>query len=205
MDGTHNVKLYAYLYTFIYLFIFRIRWYWWTSITAELQCSTWTDTLEAPPCSNVVHIVNTLQSWQLKNRVQFQAEAKDFSFLQIVLAGSDSSLTPMKWILGGLCPGVKQPEWESHHKPPSNAKFKTQYSYISTSPYALIAWKRSTYIFFPRDKYWAWPSVLLYPLDRKHGGFQRPSESCAEGERMCALAARSPVVSWAVWDRHTQP
>lgn len=89
-----KIRLYAYLYTFTYLFIylftFRIRWYSWTSISAELHCSTWTDILEAPPCNDVVHIVNTLQSGQLRNRVQFQTGVKDFSVLLTVQAGSDS-------------------------------------------------------------------------------------------------------------------
>jgi hypothetical protein len=48
---------------------------------------------------------------------------------------------PIKWVLGTLSPGVKQPVHEADHSPPTYAEVKQMWIYISTPPYALKAVK----------------------------------------------------------------
>jgi hypothetical protein len=41
---------------------------------------------------------------------------------------------------GALSPGVKRPGREADHSPPANAEDKKTWIYISTPPYAFMAW-----------------------------------------------------------------
>jgi len=43
-------------------------------------------------------------------------------------------------VVYGVFPGVKRADRELNHSPPSSAEVKKQWSYISTSLYAFIAW-----------------------------------------------------------------
>jgi hypothetical protein len=43
----------------------------------------------------------------------------------------------IKWITGALSPGVKRPDRESNHSPPSRAEVKNAWSYTSTPPMCL--------------------------------------------------------------------
>jgi len=43
--------------------------------------------------------------------------------------------------------GVKRPERQVDHTPPSSAKVINECGYTSTPPYALLAWKRTTSAF----------------------------------------------------------
>jgi len=38
---------------------------------------------------------------------------------------------PIRWLSGALSPGVRQPGCEANNSPPSTAKLKTAWSYIS--------------------------------------------------------------------------
>jgi len=44
---------------------------------------------------------------------------------------------PMQWVLGAPSLGVKRPEREAEHSPPSNAEVKNVWSYTSTPPICL--------------------------------------------------------------------
>jgi hypothetical protein len=47
--------------------------------------------------------------------------------------------TPIEWSTRALYPGVKRPEREADHSPPTSAKFKNTSIYTSTPPYAFMA------------------------------------------------------------------
>jgi hypothetical protein len=47
---------------------------------------------------------------------------------------------PIQWIQGALSLGVKQPDHEDDHSPPSSAKAKNAWSYTSTPQYTFMAW-----------------------------------------------------------------
>jgi hypothetical protein len=44
---------------------------------------------------------------------------------------------PIQWVLGGLSLGIKRPERESDHSPPSSAEVNNAWSYTSTLPISL--------------------------------------------------------------------
>jgi hypothetical protein len=46
---------------------------------------------------------------------------------------------PIQWVPGALSPGVKQPEREADHSPPTNAEVKKTWVCTSTPPYAFMA------------------------------------------------------------------
>jgi len=46
-----------------------------------------------------------------------------------------------------IFPGVKRPERQVNHTPPSSAKIINECGYTSTPPYALLAWTRTTSAF----------------------------------------------------------
>jgi hypothetical protein len=46
---------------------------------------------------------------------------------------------PVQWVLGALPPGVKQPGLEADHSPPTSAKVKNTWIYVSTLLYILMA------------------------------------------------------------------
>jgi hypothetical protein len=47
---------------------------------------------------------------------------------------------PILWVPGALSLGVKRPEREADHSPPSTAEVKTAWSYTSTPQYVFMAW-----------------------------------------------------------------
>jgi len=47
---------------------------------------------------------------------------------------------PSSWVITPLDTRLKRPEHEEEHSPPSSAVAKTNWSYISTVPYALTTW-----------------------------------------------------------------
>jgi hypothetical protein len=47
---------------------------------------------------------------------------QEFSLLQIVQTGSEVHPTPIQWVPGALCPGVKRPGREVDHSPPTSAR-----------------------------------------------------------------------------------
>jgi hypothetical protein len=49
-----------------------------------------------------------------------------------------STQPPTQWVPGALSPGVKRPEHEAEHSPPTSAKVKKMWMYTSTSPYAFM-------------------------------------------------------------------
>jgi hypothetical protein len=46
----------------------------------------------------------------------------------------------IQWVPGELSLGVKRPEREADHSPPSNAEVKNAWSYTSTPHYVFMAW-----------------------------------------------------------------
>jgi len=47
--------------------------------------------------------------------------------------------SPMKWVSGALCPGVKRPGREAYRSHPSSAEVMNKCSYTFTPPYVFIA------------------------------------------------------------------
>jgi hypothetical protein len=47
---------------------------------------------------------------------------------------------PIQWVPGALSLGVKRPEREADHLPPSSAEVKNAWSYASTPQYVFMAW-----------------------------------------------------------------
>jgi hypothetical protein len=50
-----------------------------------------------------------------------------------------STQPPMQWVLGALSPGVKRPEREADHSPPTSAEIKRMWTYTSTTPYTFMS------------------------------------------------------------------
>jgi hypothetical protein len=48
--------------------------------------------------------------------------------------------SPVKWIPGSLSLGIKRPEHEADHSPPSSTEVKNVWSYTSTPQYAFMEW-----------------------------------------------------------------
>jgi len=46
---------------------------------------------------------------------------------------------PIQWVLKGSFPGVRQPDLEADHSPPSSAAVKNAWSYTSTPQYVFMA------------------------------------------------------------------
>jgi hypothetical protein len=46
---------------------------------------------------------------------------------------------PIQWVPGSHSPGVKRPEREANHSPPTSAEVKKMWIYTSTPPYAFVA------------------------------------------------------------------
>jgi hypothetical protein len=51
-----------------------------------------------------------------------------------------STQPPIQWVPGGLSLGIKWPDHESDHSPPSSVQVKNAWSYTSTPQYAFMAW-----------------------------------------------------------------
>jgi len=51
---------------------------------------------------------------------------------------------PIQWVRL-LFPGVKRPEREADHSPPSSTKVKNAWSYTSTHPYVCMTWCLAKY------------------------------------------------------------
>jgi hypothetical protein len=49
-----------------------------------------------------------------------------------------STQPPIQWVPVAISPGVKRPECEAHHTPPTSAQVKKIWIYTSTSPYAFM-------------------------------------------------------------------
>jgi hypothetical protein len=73
--------------------------------------------------------------WAGRPRGRSWVPGQEFSLLQIVQTGSGVHLTSYKMGTGGSFPGVKRPESESDHSPPTSAEIKKKWIYTSTSPY----------------------------------------------------------------------
>jgi hypothetical protein len=74
------------------------------------------------------------------SRVRFPAEAGNFSLNHCVQNGSRTH--PASYSMGtvGSFPGVKRPQREADHSPPSSAEVKDAWSYTSTPQYVFMAW-----------------------------------------------------------------
>jgi hypothetical protein len=47
---------------------------------------------------------------------------------------------PIQWVPGALSMGVKRPDREADHSPPSSAESRNVWSYTSTPQYIFMAW-----------------------------------------------------------------
>jgi hypothetical protein len=63
-----------------------------------------------------------------------------FLFIIASRTALGSTQPPIQWVPGGLSLGVKQPQYEADHSPPSSAEVKNAWSYTSTPQYATMAW-----------------------------------------------------------------
>jgi hypothetical protein len=45
-----------------------------------------------------------------------------------------------QWLTGALFWRIKRTEWKVDHSPKSGAKFKNDWTYISTPPYIFMVW-----------------------------------------------------------------
>jgi hypothetical protein len=66
-------------------------------------------------------------------------------------------------VAGALSPGVRRPESEADHSPPSTAEVKFAWSYTSTPPYVFMAYCLSIGITLSLPLY-------LFKVDREDGG-----------------------------------
>jgi hypothetical protein len=66
--------------------------------------------------------------------------ARNFSVHHRVQTGSGAHLASYPMNTRGSFPGVKRPGRETDHSPPSSAEVKNEWSHISTSQYAFMAW-----------------------------------------------------------------
>jgi len=48
---------------------------------------------------------------------------------------------PIQWVTGALSPGVKRPDREADHSPPSTAEVKNAWSYTSTPQLRMSSWR----------------------------------------------------------------
>jgi hypothetical protein len=118
---------------------------------------------------------------------------------------------PIQWVLAGLFPGIKRPEPDANHPPPSSAEVKNKWRYSSLLSYAFIA-RRAT-------------AVLLYmyscdvhglPLQRSkpayqqfHGAVYRTVFRCVPSRHLAVTWSLPPEVgsrqvasSWSRFDLH---
>jgi hypothetical protein len=58
-----------------------------------------------------------------------------FSPHRRIQTGSGATQPPIQWVLGELFSGVKRPEHEADHCPPSSVEVKNAWSYTSTLQY----------------------------------------------------------------------
>jgi hypothetical protein len=73
--------------------------------------------------------------YQLDDRgssVRFPAGAGNFSLHHRVQKGSGAHQTPIQWVQRAPSLGIKRPEREADHSPPSSAEVKNAWSYTST-------------------------------------------------------------------------
>jgi hypothetical protein len=75
----------------------------------------------------------------MRGRSSSRGGDQEFSVLQIVQAGSGVHTTSYPMGNGALSPGIKRPEREADHSPPTSAEVRKMWIYISTPPYTFIA------------------------------------------------------------------
>lgn len=114
---------------------------------------------------SIVHLVDWLDNRGIKVRFLVQA-------INILSTASKLTLGPKNLLYneygGDLSPEVKRPEHEVVHSLPSRAKFKNEWSYISTPPKVSIAWymvkRRKVSVLFAVQLFKAyvtvWPTML---------------------------------------------
>jgi hypothetical protein len=73
-------------------------------------------------------------------RVRFPA-VQDFSLLPASRPTPGTTQPPIQWLAEALSPGVKQPEREADHLPPTSAEVKNTWIYTST-PHT-SSWRRA--------------------------------------------------------------
>jgi hypothetical protein len=72
--------------------------------------------------------------------VQFPARARDFSHLQSIQTGPESTLLCIQWVPRALSMGTKQPVWEADQSPPTYDMFQVGNSILT---YLLTPWSRA--------------------------------------------------------------
>jgi hypothetical protein len=65
-------------------------------------------------------------------RVRFPGGLGNFLFTTVSRTALGPTQLPIQWVLGALSLGVKRPEREADHSPPSSAEVKNAWSYTST-------------------------------------------------------------------------
>jgi hypothetical protein len=63
---------------------------------------------------------------------------KNFLFSMLSRPALGCTQPPIQWVRGAVSPGVKRPERETDHLPPTSAEFNKMWIYASTAPYAFM-------------------------------------------------------------------
>jgi hypothetical protein len=89
--------------------------------------------------NNLVSVVTTLWSGQLKNRVWIPSKDKGFFFfIRTCRPALESSQPPIQWVLVALSLGIKRLRHEADHLPLSSIEVKNEWSYTFTPPCSII-------------------------------------------------------------------
>jgi hypothetical protein len=72
--------------------------------------------------------------------VRFPAGAGNFLFTTASRTALGPTQPPNSWVPGVLSLGVKRPDREADHSPPSSTDVKNAWSYTSTPQYVFMAW-----------------------------------------------------------------
>jgi hypothetical protein len=70
-----------------------------------------------------------------------------FFFTTVSRTALGPTQPPIQWVLEVLSLGVKRPEREADHSPPSSAEVNNAWSYTSTPPYVFMAWHGHLYLY----------------------------------------------------------
>jgi len=77
-------------------------------------------------------ISRVTMDWAIWDSIPGRAK---FSLFWNVQTGYEATQLPVRWV-----PGLKRPRREADHAPSTSAQIKNEWSYISTTPRAFIAW-----------------------------------------------------------------
>jgi hypothetical protein len=89
-------------------------------------------------CDNAVGRVTGLWAGQPRGRSSSPGRVKNFLFSTSSRPALGPTLLPTEWVLGVLSSWVKQPGAEADHSPPTSAKVKKMWMYISSTPYVFM-------------------------------------------------------------------